>query len=112
MPPSAWKGRWNGAAWTASSDPDRKVWDGASWLALGGAEWTDNPREAHMALTPSMLEGLYQLNTQRMTVGDDEMSLAPSMQGGAYDEIAVRVEVDPNTMSLTPSMQDGVYQEV
>ena len=73
----------------------------------GGAEWTDNPNEAYLALTPSMLDGVYQQVIAAQE--SDTLTLTPSMLDGVYQEIIVAQESD--TLTLTPSMLDGVYQE-
>ena len=53
----------------------------------GGAEWTDNPNEAYLALTPSMLDGVYQETTVLTDQGGDTLTLTPSMLDGVYQEV-------------------------
>ena len=53
----------------------------------GGAEWTDNPNEAYLALAPSMLDGVYQEATVLTDQGGDTLTLTPSMLDGVYQEV-------------------------
>ena len=53
----------------------------------GGAEWTDNPNEAYLALAPSMLDGVYQETTVLTDQGGDTLTLTPSMLDGVYQEV-------------------------